>query len=95
MRFPQSRYADDAKQHMIFIRNLLAQHELEVAQYYFDNKIYLAAANRANIVILNYQKTPAVEDALLLLVDAYRKMGLIKLASDAQKVYNYNYTHPT
>jgi outer membrane protein assembly factor BamD len=88
--FPDSKYAEDARQRMVYLRNNLAKHEVNVARYYMKRGAYLAAANRSNFVIERFQRTPAVEDALEVLVDAYRAVGEEKLASDTQRVLEIN-----
>lgn len=90
-RFPQSQYAADAKKRMVFLRNQIANHEMHVAQYYFKRSAFLAAANRANYVVKNFEGTPAVEKALVLLVKAYRKLNMAKLADDALATLKKNY----
>jgi outer membrane protein assembly factor BamD len=89
-RFPDSKYSEDARQRMVYLRNNLAKHEVNVARYYMKRGAYLAAANRANFVIERFQRTPAVEDALEVLVDAYRAVGEEKLAADSQRVLELN-----
>jgi len=66
-RYPHSTYATDAAQRMIFLRNNMAEYEIYVADYYMRRTAYVAAANRGKYVIENYQRTPAVEDALVML----------------------------
>ncbi len=90
-RFPNSRYVPDAKQRMIALRNNLGMYEVHVARFYMMRRAYIAAANRANYIIENYQRTPAVPYALKILQDAYTKLGLDDLATDAEKVYALNY----
>jgi outer membrane protein assembly factor BamD len=89
-RFPNSKYAEDARQRMVFLRNNLARHEVNVARYYIKRGAYVAAANRANYVIERFQRTPAVEDALEVLIEAYQALGDKKLAADAQQVLELN-----
>lgn len=89
-RFPHSIYAPAAHQYMIYLRNMMAKHELQVGQYYYDRGAYIAAANRANNVITHYQGAPAVIPALRLMRDAYQKLGLSRLAQDAELVLQYN-----
>lgn len=90
-RFPNSKYASDAKQRMIALRNTLAMYEIHVGRFYFKRRAYLAAANRAIHVIQEYQRTPAVPYALLLLQKAYQKLNLPELAADAERVYLKNF----
>jgi outer membrane protein assembly factor BamD len=89
-RFPNSKYAADARQRMLYLRNNLAQHEVNVARYYMRRGAYVAAANRANSVIERFQRTPAVQDALVVLAEAYRALGEDKLAADAERVLEIN-----
>jgi len=94
-RFPDSKYAEDARQRMVYLKNLLAQHEVHVADYYMRRGAYVAAANRARQVVENYQGTPAVPEALVLMAKAYRLMDLDDLSADALRVLELNYPdHP-
>lgn len=90
-RFPESKYVEDSRQRMLYLRNNLARHEVHVADYYMRREAYLAAANRAKYVIENYPRTPAVPDALMVMVRAYRTLGLDDLAGDALRVLKLNY----
>ncbi|MDV3239092.1 MAG: outer membrane protein assembly factor BamD [Gammaproteobacteria bacterium] len=90
-QFPDSRYAQDAGQRMVFLRGNLARYEMHVADYYMRRGAYVAAANRAKQVIESYQGTPAVPEALEILVRAYRRLGLEDLAADAERVLQLNY----
>jgi outer membrane protein assembly factor BamD len=89
-RFPDSKYAPDARQRMLYLRSNLAKSEVNVARYYMRRGAYLAAANRAQYVIERFQRTSAVEDALVVLVDAYERLGKDDLAADAQRVLELN-----
>ena len=94
-RFPDSKYAPDARQRMLYLRNNLAEYEVHVAEYYIRRQAYVAAANRGRYVIEHYQGTPAQADALGVMAKAYKLLGLDKLADDALAVLEYNYPdHP-
>lgn len=94
-RFPNSKYSKDAKQRMLYLRNNMAKHELHVARYYMSRGAYVAAANRARYVVENYQTTPSVTDALVLMAEAYTILKLDDLADDALRVLALNYpNHP-
>lgn len=90
-RFPDSRYAKDAVLRMRHLRNNLARHEVNVADYYMRRGAYIAAVNRAERVIKNFQNTPAVPGALDIMVRGYRKLGLDELATDTLRIYRLNY----
>ncbi len=89
-KFPESRYTNDALKRMGHLRNTLAMHEINVANYYAKRGAYLAVANRAKYVISNFPRTPASRLALQLLVDAYKHLKMDDLAADAQRVLDLN-----
>lgn len=89
-RFPKSKYTPDAKQHMVFLRNVLATHEYEVALFYFKHEAYVASADRANDIIRHYQGAPIVPQAMVLMIKSYHKLGLEELAMQATKVLELN-----
>lgn len=90
-RFPQSKYKANALSRMIYLRNMLAQRELNNARYYYKRGMYVAAAGRASTLVKNYPQAPSVADALVLLRDANLKMDLKNAALDAEKVYAATY----
>ncbi len=94
-RFPNSRYAPDARQRMIFLRNRLADHEVHVARYYMKRSAYAAALNRATHCMQLFDGAPAVADCLLIMLEAYRKLGMWDLAEDTEKVLLQNYPDAT
>ncbi|HHB11582.1 MAG TPA: outer membrane protein assembly factor BamD [Chromatiales bacterium] len=89
--YPDSRYAADARKRMIFLRNELAEHEMHVADFYMRRGAWVAAANRGKYVLENYQGAPAVADALVVMVQAYRKLQLDQPAADALEVLRANF----
>lgn len=89
--FPGSIYAKDGRQRMIYIRNVLAAHELNVATYYLGRGAFVAAANRARYVIENFSQTDAVADALAVLVEANWQLGLDEAAHDSLAVLALNF----
>ncbi|KAA6187729.1 outer membrane protein assembly factor BamD [Thiohalocapsa marina] len=89
-RFPDSKYAADARQRMLYLRSNLAKNEVHVARYYMKRGAYVAAANRAQYVIERFQRTSAVEDALEILIQAYDALGEERLAADARRVLDLN-----
>lgn len=94
-RYPNSRYAADARQRMVFLRNIMAQHEINVAEYYLRRGAWVAAANRGKHVVENYQDSPQTADALAIMVRAYRELGQNELADGAMRVLTLNFPeHP-
>lgn len=90
-RFPSSRYADDARLRIDFITNMLARHEVHVARYYYERGAYLAAINRAQTALTEYQYAPAAEEALHLMAQSYRALNLPELQADTEKVLRKNF----
>ena len=90
-RYPNSKYYLDSAQRMVHLRNNMAQYELHVADYYMRRGAYIAAANRAEYVVENYQRTPAVPEALVYMVRAYNRLGVEDLSGDALRVLELNY----
>lgn len=93
-RFPDSRFAADSRARMVYLRNILARHEIHVANYYFKRNAYSAAANRGRFVVEHYQESPSVADGLAVMIQAYKLMDMPKLANDSLAVLKKNYpTH--
>lgn len=90
-RYPNSPYAPDARQRMIYLRNLLANYELHIANYYFKKEAYVAAANRANEVLQNYPGAPEVEQALIIMIKSYKILGLNDLADKSLMLLKLNF----
>jgi outer membrane protein assembly factor BamD len=94
-KHPNSKYADDARQRMLYLRNNVSAYEVHVARYYLKRGAFLAAVNRSKEVIEKYQKTPAVEEALAIQHFAYEQLGMKDLAADVKRVITRNHPqHP-
>ncbi|MBL8474258.1 MAG: outer membrane protein assembly factor BamD [Rhodocyclaceae bacterium] len=90
-RYPDSKYTPDAMKRLAYLVNALAALEVHVARYYYKRGAYVAAANRATVVVTTYQTSPALEEALGLQVLAYDKLGLAQLRDDAMRVMKLNF----
>lgn len=90
-RFPQSKYAVDSRQHLIYLRDKLASADLKIARFYASRDAWVAASNRAKFIILSYPGTDAVQPALEIQLAAYRHLGLDQLAADTQRIIDLNY----
>lgn len=89
-RYPDSIYAGDAYQRMIYLRNQLAEKEILIAQFYIERKSWLSSAKRAKAVIERFPNTIWTKDALDILLLSYQKLELTELAADTQKIIDYN-----
>ena len=94
-RYPDSRYVPDARQRMIYLRNLFASYDLHIADYYYKRKAYVAEANRANEVVQQYQGAPEVERALIIMFESYRILGLEDLATQSLAMLHLNFPGTT
>ena len=91
LRFPESKYSDDARARMRYLVNSLAQYEVHVARYYMKRTAYVAAANRAQYAVVNYPQAPAIEEAVFIMVKAYDLLGMTDLRDAADRVMRKNF----
>ncbi|MFN2335219.1 MAG: outer membrane protein assembly factor BamD [Wenzhouxiangellaceae bacterium] len=90
-RHPDSRYIADARQRMVFLRNIMAEYEIEVGSYYARRGAHVAALNRARYVLENYPGAPATIEALELMASSYDRLKMPELAQDTRRVLDLNY----
>jgi outer membrane protein assembly factor BamD len=89
-RYPNSRYAGDARSRMVDLRNLFARHELDVALYYLRRGAWVAAADRATYMLETYPGAMYQDDAVAIMAEAYTRLGNDALAADARRVLEAN-----
>ena len=90
-RYPESPYASHAKQRMIYLKNILARHEIYIAEFYMDRKAYIAAIGRARFVIEHMPDTPQIPEALSILVRAYDYLEYEDLKNKNLTILQTNY----
>lgn len=90
-RYPESRYAGDAQNRTRILRDLLAASEMTVGRWYLRRNNYLAAINRFKVVVVNYQTTEQVQEALMRLTEAYMALGIVNEAQTAAAVLGHNF----
>jgi outer membrane protein assembly factor BamD len=90
-RFPDSKYAEDARARMRYLVNSLAMNEVHVARYYMKRGAYVAAANRAQFAVKNYPQAPALEEAVFIMVKAYDALGMTDLRDASDRVMRKNF----
>lgn len=90
-KFPDSRYTPDARQRMVYLRNQQAEHEYQVASYYYRRGALVGAVNRIKHLINHMDGAPVMPDALVLMVKAYRELGMYDLADDALQLLRLNF----
>lgn len=89
-RYPNSRYAADARQRMVFLRNEFARFEISTALFYLRRGAWVAAADRAKYLLETYPQSEHQNDAVAILAEAYTRLGNEALASDAKRVLQAN-----
>ena len=85
-RYPSSQYAPDARQRIVYLRNVLARHELHVADFYLRKGAYLAAVERGRWVLEHYPQTEASRDALATMVEGYLGLDMRDRARETLQV---------
>lgn len=90
-RFPDSKYAADARQKAILARDHLAGKEMKVGRYYLKDQAYVAAINRFRTVVTDYQTTSHTPEALMRLSEAYMALGIKSEAQTAAAVLGHNF----
>ncbi len=94
-RFPESRYTPDARKRLAWLVSTMADNEKFVARYYYDRFAYVAAINRAQIVVTEFQGVPAAEEALYIMMLSYEKLGMTDLRNDTERVLLANFPNTT
>jgi len=92
-QYPKSEYAHDSLQRMVYLRDRLASYEVHVARYYYKRGAYVAAAQRSRNAIEEYDGSPAVQAALVLLIQSYDRLDLAPLATESREVYAANFSN--
>ena len=89
--FPNSPYAPAAYQYMVYLRNLMAKHQFQLAQFYNERKAYVATIDRATLLVTHYQGAPVIPEALVLMAQAYQKLHLTQQQQEVIDLLQYNY----
>jgi len=90
-RYPQSRYAEDARKRMNWLVNTMAENEVHTARFYYERDAYVAAINRAQIVLTDFEGVPATEEALYIIMMSYKRLNKPDLSADAERVLMANF----
>ncbi|AMD45970.1 outer membrane protein assembly factor BamD [Bordetella holmesii] len=90
-RYPDSKYTPDAEKRMTWLVNAIAMNEVHVARYYYTRGAYVAAINRAQTVITDFEGAPATEEALYIMMLSYDKLEMKQLKEDTERVLDKNF----
>nr|WP_209279821.1 outer membrane protein assembly factor BamD [Paenalcaligenes hominis] len=94
-QYPESRYANDARLRASWLVNTIAENEVHVAEYYYSRNAYVAAINRAQRVITDFEGVPVAERALYIMYLSYDKLGKTDLRDDTKRVLDQNFPNST
>lgn len=90
-RFPHSKYYADSMQHLIYLRNQFAQRELNIAGFYYQRQLYVAALNRSNYVIKHFGQSPQAKKALKLSKKINKILAMHQGSEDDNQVLRDTY----
>lgn len=88
---PKASFVEDARCRMVHINNVVAEYEYNIANFYFKHQAYVAAINRAKIVVEQYPQSNSIENALVLLIRSYNSLKIEDLAQKSMEVLKVNY----
>lgn len=90
-KWPNSEYAPDSRERIRASRDQIAGKEMDVGRYYLTRRNFPGAINRFREVIVKYQTTRHVEEALSRLTEAYMGLGIVNEAQTAAAVLGHNF----
>lgn len=90
-QYPDSKYAADARQRMVFIKNRLAKYEVAIARFYMRREAFIAAANRGKYILEHYPDSNQIQQALEIMVECYGQLELEELRENAMKTLKLNF----
>ena len=90
-KYPNSKYAADARKRMVYIKNRLAKYEISIARFYMRREAFVAAANRGQYVLENYPDSSQVQQALEIMVECYDQLNLSELKENALRTLRLNF----
>ena len=90
-RYPDTRYAADARLKVDLVRDHLAGKEMEIGRFYQRRAQWLASVVRFRKVIDEYDTTTHVPEALERLTESYLALGVPDEAKKAAAVLGANY----
>jgi outer membrane protein assembly factor BamD len=90
-RYPNTRYAADARLKIDLVRDHLAGKEMEIGRFYETRGQWLSATGRFRKVVDEYQTTTHAPEALMRLTETYLALGVPDEARKAAAVLGANY----
>ena len=90
-KYPNTDFALDAKFKLDLIQDILASKEMYLARHYQKKNKWIAAINRYQIILKEYDETIFVEEALHRLVEINYRLGLLDESKKYASLLGYNY----
>lgn len=84
--YPNSIYAADARQRMIFIKEELAKREMAIAEYYFEREAYVSSIRHCQNILYTFRSTQQLRPALELMARGYERLNLVDPANNTRRV---------
>ena len=90
-RYPDTRYAADARLKVDLVRDHLAGKEMEIGRFYQRRANWLASIVRFRAVVDDYDTTTHAPEALMRLTESYLALGMPDEAKKSAAVLGANY----
>ena len=90
-KYPNSKYAKDSKIKIQYIKNSLANNELDIGKFYLKKNAPASSIKRFKSILQNYQNTSSIPETLYRLTEAFLMIGLKKEAVKSDAVLKYNF----
>jgi outer membrane protein assembly factor BamD len=90
-KYPNSKYAKDAKLKILYLKNRLAENELAVGKFYLKKNASGSAIKRFKLILEKFQNTSVIPETLYRLSEALLITGLKEEAQKSIAILNYNF----
>ena len=90
-KYPNSKYAKDAKLKILYLKNRLAENELAVGKFYLKKNASGSAIKRFKVILEKFQNTSIIPETLYRLSEALLITGLKEEAQKSIAILNYNF----
>lgn len=90
-KYPNSKYAKDAKLKILYLKNRLAENELAVGKFYLKKNASGSAIKRFKVILEKFQNTSVIPETLYRLSEALLITGLKEEAQKSIAILNYNF----
>ena len=90
-KYPNSKYAKNAKLKILYLKNRLAENELAVGKFYLKKNASGSAIKRFKVILEKFQNTSVIPETLYRLSEALLITGLKEEAQKSIAILNYNF----